>query len=234
MICSGSPRASAPAGRCRAIWRSLAERCGSCRRSRRRSPRASRRSCANWKQVSNCAPTCANCSKPPWWTIRRISAKEGGLIKPGYRRASSTNCATSPAAARTGSPASRPAEITRTGIASLKVGFNQVFGYYIEITHAHAGKMPADYQRKQTLKNAERYITPELKEYEEKVLSAEDKIQAARIRAVPGPARSGGRPDRPPPADRRSRWPNSMCSRPWPNSPSRAIRPAGYVPTSRC
>jgi DNA mismatch repair protein MutS len=68
-------------------------------------------------------------------------------------------------------------EITRTGIPSLKVGFNQVFGYYIEITHVHQSKVPADYQRKQTLKNAERYITPELKEYEEKVLTAEDKIR---------------------------------------------------------
>ena len=69
-------------------------------------------------------------------------------------------------------------EITRTGIASLKVGYNQVFGYYIEITHANAGKVPADYHRKQTLKNAERYITPDLKEYEEKVLGAQEKIYA--------------------------------------------------------
>src|SRR5439155_16155269 len=68
------------------------------------------------------------------------------------------------------------AEIARTGIGSLKVGFNQVFGYYIEITHTHVSKIPPNYQRKQTLKNAERYITPELKEYEEKVLSAEDKL----------------------------------------------------------
>ncbi len=67
-------------------------------------------------------------------------------------------------------------EITRTGIASLKVGFNQVFGYYIEITNAHAHRIPPDYQRKQTLKNAERYITPELKEHEEKVLTAQEKI----------------------------------------------------------
>jgi DNA mismatch repair protein MutS len=67
-------------------------------------------------------------------------------------------------------------ESTRTGISSLKVGFNKVFGYYIEITHTHASKIPSDYQRKQTLKNAERYITPELKEYEEKVLTAEEKI----------------------------------------------------------
>jgi DNA mismatch repair protein MutS len=67
-------------------------------------------------------------------------------------------------------------EIARTAIPSLKVGFNRVFGYYIEITHAHSKKIPADYQRKQTLKNAERYITPELKAYEEKVLTAEERI----------------------------------------------------------
>lgn len=67
-------------------------------------------------------------------------------------------------------------EVTRTGIPSLKVGYNQVFGYYIEITHAHRDKVPSEYQRKQTLKNAERYITPELKAYEEKVLSAQEKI----------------------------------------------------------
>jgi DNA mismatch repair protein MutS len=67
-------------------------------------------------------------------------------------------------------------EARRTGISSLKVGYNQVFGYYIEITNAHASRIPAEYTRKQTLKNAERYITPELKTYEEKVLSATEKI----------------------------------------------------------
>ena len=66
--------------------------------------------------------------------------------------------------------------ITRTGIASLKVGFNQVFGYYIEITHTHASKIPADYQRKQTIAGGERFITPGLKEYEEKVLGADERI----------------------------------------------------------
>ncbi len=69
-------------------------------------------------------------------------------------------------------------EITRTGINSLKVGFNQVFGYYIEVTNTHATKIPADYQRKQTLKNCERYITPELKTYEDQVLKAEDESKA--------------------------------------------------------
>jgi DNA mismatch repair protein MutS len=67
-------------------------------------------------------------------------------------------------------------EIARTGIPSLKVGFNQVHGYFIEVTHTHINKIPADYQRRQTLKNAERYVTPSLKEYEEKVLSAQEKI----------------------------------------------------------
>lgn len=67
-------------------------------------------------------------------------------------------------------------ERERTGISSLKVRFNKVFGYYIEVTRTHSAKVPEDYQRKQTLANAERYITPQLKEYEEKVLGAEEKM----------------------------------------------------------
>ncbi|MDD5134363.1 MAG: DNA mismatch repair protein MutS, partial [Phycisphaerae bacterium] len=66
-------------------------------------------------------------------------------------------------------------EIQRTGIANLKVGFNNVFGYYIEISHSNADKAPADYVRRQTVKNAERYITDELKKYEEKILTAGEK-----------------------------------------------------------
>lgn len=69
-------------------------------------------------------------------------------------------------------------ERRRTGIASIKVGFNKVFGYYIEVTKTHSDKVPDDYVRKQTLVNAERYITPELKEYETKVLNAEEEILA--------------------------------------------------------
>ena len=68
-----------------------------------------------------------------------------------------------------------------TGIGSLKVGYNKVFGYYIEISHAHASKAPESYTRKQTLVNAERFVTPELKEYEAKILGAQDAI--ARIEA---------------------------------------------------
>lgn len=68
-------------------------------------------------------------------------------------------------------------EIERTGINSLKVRYNQVFGYYIEITKANLAHAPADYMRKQTLVNCERFITPELKEYEDKILGAEEKIK---------------------------------------------------------
>ena len=69
-------------------------------------------------------------------------------------------------------------EAETTGISSLKIGFNNVYGYYLEVTHVHKNKVPADWIRKQTLTTAERYITPELKIYEEKILGAEDKILA--------------------------------------------------------
>lgn len=69
-------------------------------------------------------------------------------------------------------------ESERTGIPSLKVSFNNVFGYYLEVTHTHKDKVPTDWIRKQTLTNAERYITEELKEYETKILGAEEKILA--------------------------------------------------------
>src|SRR4026209_498131 len=67
-------------------------------------------------------------------------------------------------------------EAEATGISSLKIGFNNVFGYYLEVTHSHKNKVPAEWMRKQTLTNAERYITPELKEYEENITGAEEKI----------------------------------------------------------
>lgn len=73
-------------------------------------------------------------------------------------------------------------EIERTGIGSLKIAYNKVFGYYLEVTHAHQSKVPSDWIRKQTLVNAERYITPELKEYEEKIMNAEDRIATIEFR----------------------------------------------------
>jgi DNA mismatch repair protein MutS len=73
-------------------------------------------------------------------------------------------------------------ERERTGIKSLKVGYNKVFGYYIEISHANTGLAPKEYIRKQTLVNAERYITPEMKEYETLVLNAEERIREIELR----------------------------------------------------
>jgi DNA mismatch repair protein MutS len=105
-----------------------------------------------------------------------LTPREGSMIRPGY----DASLDELHAITRDGKQWMvnfQAEEIVRTNIPSLKVGYNQVFGYYIEITHTHAGKVPSDYQRKQTLKNAERYVTPELKAYEEKVLTAEDKIR---------------------------------------------------------
>ena len=73
-------------------------------------------------------------------------------------------------------------EIDATGITSLKVGYNNVFGYYIEVTNTHKAKVPAEWIRKQTLVNAERYITPELKNYEEQILGAQEKIDIIQNR----------------------------------------------------
>lgn len=73
-------------------------------------------------------------------------------------------------------------ESEKTGIPSLKVAFNNVFGYYLEVTNTHKDKVPTEWMRKQTLTNAERYITEELKQYEEKILGAEEKIQALEIK----------------------------------------------------
>jgi len=72
-------------------------------------------------------------------------------------------------------------EAEATGIPSLKIGFNNVFGYYLEVTNVHKNKVPNSWIRKQTLANAERYITPELKEYEEKITGAEEKILAIEL-----------------------------------------------------
>ena len=106
-----------------------------------------------------------------------MSSRDGGLIRAGYhpgidelRKARTEG--------RGWIAALEAKERERTGIDSLKVRYNQVFGYYIEITKANLAKVPADYQRKQTLVNAERFMTPELKELEERVTGAETKLLA--------------------------------------------------------
>ena len=106
-----------------------------------------------------------------------LSMRDGGLIKEGVDK--ELDELRSIAGGGKDSIARIEAhERARTKIPSLKVKYNKVFGYYLEVTNTHKDKVPSDYIRKQTLVNAERYITPELKEYEEKVLSAEDKIRS--------------------------------------------------------
>ena len=77
-------------------------------------------------------------------------------------------------------------EAENTGISSLKIGFNNVFGYYLEVTNSHKSKVPQQWMRKQTLANAERYITPELKDYEEKIVGAEEKILQLELQLFDG------------------------------------------------
>ncbi|MBX6313489.1 MAG: DNA mismatch repair protein MutS [Isosphaeraceae bacterium] len=105
-----------------------------------------------------------------------LNIKEGGLIRDGYHP-TLDELREIAHGGKSWIAKFQAEQIRRTGINSLKVGFNKVFGYYIEITHAHGAKVPPDYVRKQTVKNAERYITPELKEYEDKVLRAEERAR---------------------------------------------------------
>ncbi|MGH8003637.1 MAG: DNA mismatch repair protein MutS, partial [Limisphaerales bacterium] len=106
-----------------------------------------------------------------------LALNQGGIIKPGYS-AELDNLHAGISDAKKWIATLQAAERQRTGIPSLKVGYNKVFGYYIEVTAPHKDKVPADYIRKQTLVNAERYITEELKEKEEMILTAEEKIFA--------------------------------------------------------
>lgn len=104
-----------------------------------------------------------------------FSVREGGLIKTGY----DLELDELHEIARNSKQFIQNIELREkesTGIKSLKVGYNKVFGYYLEVTHTHSESVPAHYIRKQTLANAERYITPELKEFETKVLGAQEKI----------------------------------------------------------
>ncbi len=118
--------------------------------------------------------------------------REGGVIADGFDaeldelRGIQTNCGDFLLALES-------RERARTGIATLKVEYNRVHGFYIEVTHAQSGNVPDDYRRRQTLKNAERYITPELKAFEDKALSANERALAREkfpLRTTAGPARA--------------------------------------------
>jgi DNA mismatch repair protein MutS len=141
--------------------------------------------------------------------------REGGVIAPGYNadldelRAIQHNCGAFliELEAR---------ERERSGIANLKVEFNKVHGFYIEVTHANVEKIPDDYRRRQTLKNAERYITPELKAFEDKALSANERALALEKAVVGRTARRAGDPHPGPaahrPRHRRTRRPAAFAT----------------------
>ena len=105
----------------------------------------------------------------------KAAVGEGGIIRPGFS-SEVDELSRASTEGRQWLVKLEASERERTGIKSLKVGFNQVFGYYIEVTHANSHLVPVDYTRKQTLANAERYITPELKELESKILGAEERL----------------------------------------------------------
>ena len=105
------------------------------------------------------------------------SLREGGIIRAGYSQ-ELDEVREARARGKEWIAGLEERERRRSGIKSLKVGYNQVFGYYIEVTRPNLALVPEDYQRRQTLRNAERFITPELKEYESKVLGAEERILA--------------------------------------------------------
>ena len=107
-------------------------------------------------------------------------------------------------------------ERARTGITSLKVRFNRVFGYYIEISKSNLHAVPADYIRKQTIAGGERFITPALKEYEEKVLGADERILERELEIFEALRAARRRRSRRACSTRRARWPRSTCSRAWP------------------
>jgi DNA mismatch repair protein MutS len=118
--------------------------------------------------------------------------RDGGVIRPGF----SNELDELREAAKGGKQwlaSYQRQEIDRTGIANLKVNFNKVFGFYLEVPNSGRAKVPDDYQRRQTVKNAERYVTPELKDYERKVLGAEERVlqvEAELFRELAGAAAS--------------------------------------------
>ncbi len=114
-----------------------------------------------------------------------LSLREGGLVRPGTDP-QIVELESGAAEGRSALAALQQAERDRTGISTLKVGYNRVFGYYLEITKTHADRIPSEYQRIQTLTGAERYTTPDMKRWEEQVLGADEKIREREFQIFTG------------------------------------------------
>ena len=129
---------------------------------------------------------CADIAARVTATLREgcpVFAREGGFIRPGFDRPLD-ELAELASGGKAWITRYQAEEIERTGIASLKVGYNRVFGFFLEVSRAHAEKVPADYVRKQTVKNAERYTTPELDERQRQVLGAEEEAIRREIQLL--------------------------------------------------
>ncbi len=145
--------------------------------------RLTARSSARLQQLEQRLDLCADVRSPLELALVDdcpLVARDGGFIRTGYHRDLDERRELM-AGGKQWMAEYQADQCQRTGIPNIKVGFNSVFGYYLEVTHAHRDKIPADYIRKQTVKNAERYITPELKEYEEKVLTAEERAKELEL-----------------------------------------------------
>src|SRR2546422_950282 len=136
-----------------------------------------------WSPAMYCfPPSRASLSSSSWWSYP-AQASDGDAIRAGYdHQLDELKDARDGGKQYIAGLQARERE--RTGISSLKVGFNKVFGYYLEITNPHRDRVPADYERRQTLSGAERFVTPELKAYEVKVLGAEEGIAAREAELV--------------------------------------------------
>ncbi len=160
-----------------------------------------------------------------------VTVRDGGVIAPGYdRRLDELRNLTENAGRWLAELELRERE--RTGIATLKVGYNRVHGYYIEISRAAGNQVPADYVRRQTLKNAERYIVPELKAFEDEALTAQAralKLERSSTRRSASVWRNRRRPGAPPRRPRRS----STCWPPLPSGRGRWIWPVRCSSKSR-
>ena len=187
-----------------------------------------RRSSAASSPSSTISPTCATSSSRTLLDEPPAVARDGGLIRDGVDPELDELRSIS----RSGKQhiaQMEEAERARTGIASLKIRFNRVFGYYIEVSKSNLANVPADYHRKQTIAGGERFITPALKSYEEKVLGADERIvereielfEALRARVasqaprIQDTARGAGR--------------RSTCSPRWPRR-----RPSATTPSRSC
>ena len=140
-------------------------------------------------------------------------ARDGGVIRDGVDAELDDAARPSAAPASSTSRRWKRPSARAPASSSLKIRYNRVFGYYIEISKSNLGSVPADYHRKQTIAGGERFITPALKEYEEKVLGADERIlerEVAIFEALRAPRRRRGAAH---PGHGARRWPRSTCSR---------------------